>query len=1668
MASSTTWEDNILFAVGPLGIVTAIVSAIRIGGPLWLRAIIGRARESRAIAEEELTNSTSEDVCEIWNGTSVVRLVGSPRILQLAYLNDPSIKQPEDRLLTLENGTKTGYRFEAAAESAGKLSTIRFLANTKSTKDDEEARQSRKPRRKNTQAVAPNLFLNLRPKLSTGGRWEQRAFVVLGIILQAGVLVFTGPTVYHSSLKQMFRKEDEFLEPQAYPLTAIGTVLLVVGMWICSIVVESSTEEQNWEISAPTTSGSMHQHKTFRVIWLQQAGTVTDQQFDSYAIIAKESRTGIVTRRLVSSIREELPSSTGLPASSPKLKSITGKRQALHVDQSRNGHQYYCNSARIKTPDPSAILQTVTTIGTLISVVGFVLQFTGFRSMHYSAAIAQLIVTAIMVLVRAYLRRGLALTPTAYQIPESYEMEWLSIKLAFEPNKLWLPDPETASRLEGIKSYFAKTTVAAGTPTCSTASDQCTCQLSDGMLCNWDIVTGKSAGPFQFHDLPLSSFSGCHQAMKIRERIGQISKWIGSVSEAAVALSTAIEVVMNSLFDDSLVTDMAWTMQGCKSPTLLDDSGIVHLTVRRKRGFWKSSATEIDSFLSLWLFSIHSQGGEQLDDMDPGEQEDWLRKGSNAIRSPAIHLLGNDTSDSAYFRDLTWYMGDMLQEVRTLQPSIVSNSSSGQTVTVEPQLLLGFERLEGPVTPLPNVARTFSLLPLNYRKSYLEPFIRAHENGENASSRPAPSPISLGLFAEAPLEKHLVQDMFSSFIWAVSRKMERIRGLTVVVPKTTSVDQSTTDGDWRYFHLQNDQISKLINDLEAVAGDWLGGTDGILFSMIPQLSLSDKLPTPLGMIDYVREISLPFENVGNWRKVVEIHLFLFECCGNFRVGSEIRKKVVSVLVNLCSRIGELRLEREQFGVDGELINEAQEDEQKLVNALATLELGGDGLVRKLATLYRAQDRPLLSLEYQLQALGLDITACLKHFAGFEGATGLHQVCLEESIPHQWQVQASDLNAQDELGLTWLHYFLLVRRTSQQYDTGLWVMRRKLKEFFGESNNFDPKLVDISGWSVVHYAVSSETFTSHGSFLALLGLDRPVRNTIEYGFGQDLSGRTPFHLVRSDDVARKLTAVAGAALGILDRDESDALMVITRRGFSRAASLLLDVGGNSRSTDGSRRSVIHWAAYHGDNDLVSKLKKKGADLNGKDGMERTPFHWTRASKALLDCWTALEVRPEGLDSKDSSGRTVLHLGALAGTVSELSLERLLSGNQSLLQTADSFAFTPLSLAASKGRKTTVQCLLDAIRMSVRAAPGNHAAINGVDQEYENISMDLGEDCSMDLDDGLSMDLDLDVPEGQRNQDTSLAQPFGLAVQNGHDEIVRLLLNRGADMEPPEYGSTFQETDTGAVSNATKYDQQAIVKILFNRWPRSLANSDDCTEAVRIAITSGNEPLALLLLRRGCRFERNFAVQHRGSAYLLAEACHRGMYETVRLLLDLGLEIDAVESQATAGIWLPDPRDTTTLALDHSALYIAAAAGQGAIVQLLLDKGALVNLEGDDGRTALFAAVESGHEGVVRLLLSRGARMGAQRVGRTDPTIEPSESIKEIFKEFGASYQMEEARSVPANSQAVQGLSMMWQSGSFMSASYFRPLHGHWDVDGRWDGEIREIKGEEFYYIKRGCL
>ncbi|KAF8854007.1 hypothetical protein BDZ45DRAFT_597700, partial [Acephala macrosclerotiorum] len=85
LATSMGWADDILLGIAPIGIVTIVICAIRIGGNKFLKSLIGRARDSRHDDEIEILSSTSASVREIWNGNRVVRQTGESNMTEIVY-----------------------------------------------------------------------------------------------------------------------------------------------------------------------------------------------------------------------------------------------------------------------------------------------------------------------------------------------------------------------------------------------------------------------------------------------------------------------------------------------------------------------------------------------------------------------------------------------------------------------------------------------------------------------------------------------------------------------------------------------------------------------------------------------------------------------------------------------------------------------------------------------------------------------------------------------------------------------------------------------------------------------------------------------------------------------------------------------------------------------------------------------------------------------------------------------------------------------------------------------------------------------------------------------------------------------------------------------------------------------------------------------------------------------------------------------------------------------------------------------------------------------------------------------------------------------------------------------------------------------------------------------
>ncbi|KAK4100393.1 hypothetical protein N658DRAFT_507906 [Parathielavia hyrcaniae] len=276
MSQSTGWADNIILAMAPLGVITAIVGAIRVGGPSWLKAIIGRARESRAVVEAELMSSTSNEICELWNGQQIVRVMGKG---QFGPQADP-------------------------------VFGVTMLGNPKEQEDPEKA---------------------------LAGVWAQ--------IGQSG-----------PNSERPDKDKDRDLDPHKHPVAVVRNAI------------------------ADTPNLTLNVYNQL----------VNDQAFQSFAIFPETAQPLITT-------------------------SHRAREESL----------------------PCKVREAITTVGTLVGICGFVVQFVGLRGMHWSTSAAQLSATVVVTTLRAAVRRKLAKKPKAVPLVRGHELDWLAMTLGKPANAPW-------------------------------------------------------------------------------------------------------------------------------------------------------------------------------------------------------------------------------------------------------------------------------------------------------------------------------------------------------------------------------------------------------------------------------------------------------------------------------------------------------------------------------------------------------------------------------------------------------------------------------------------------------------------------------------------------------------------------------------------------------------------------------------------------------------------------------------------------------------------------------------------------------------------------------------------------------------------------------------------------------------------------------------------------------------------------------------------------------------------------------------------------------------------------------------------------------------------------------------------------------------------------------
>jgi ankyrin repeat protein len=274
---------------------------------------------------------------------------------------------------------------------------------------------------------------------------------------------------------------------------------------------------------------------------------------------------------------------------------------------------------------------------------------------------------------------------------------------------------------------------------------------------------------------------------------------------------------------------------------------------------------------------------------------------------------------------------------------------------------------------------------------------------------------------------------------------------------------------------------------------------------------------------------------------------------------------------------------------------------------------------------------------------------------------------------------------------------------------------------------------------------------------------------------------------------------GALINAIDKYEMTALMHASKHGHKDCVAILLNRGASPNKADDHGFTAMHLAAKFGHVNIVEQLFEKGATLEIRDLVEgKTPLHIAAqyGRKETVKCLLDREAKINRRSTFDKS--TALMLASKEGHKSTASLLISRGADANLV---DLYGWAPLHFAASWGRKDTALILIvegnadvNSCETTAKGEGGTPPLIVAAKGSHKEIIKLL-----------LQYGADVNYPEMHHGH-TALAA----AAEVGLPEVVQLLLDYGANINYKNH-----ITGTTALMMAAKAGRRgAIVSLLNN--------------------------------------------------------------------------------------------------------------------------------------------------------------------------------------------------------------------------------------------------------------
>ncbi|MGB0560923.1 MAG: ankyrin repeat domain-containing protein [Spirulinaceae cyanobacterium] len=224
----------------------------------------------------------------------------------------------------------------------------------------------------------------------------------------------------------------------------------------------------------------------------------------------------------------------------------------------------------------------------------------------------------------------------------------------------------------------------------------------------------------------------------------------------------------------------------------------------------------------------------------------------------------------------------------------------------------------------------------------------------------------------------------------------------------------------------------------------------------------------------------------------------------------------------------------------------------------------------------------------------------------------------------------------------------------------------------------------------------------------------------------------------------------------------------------------------------------------------------------------------------------------------------------------------------------------------------------------------------------------------------------------------------AAEQNNPEIIKLLLNAGCDINETDYN------DHSALRQACASCNVEVIKILINAGATLSASGEEITVPfyapfinwqISRLIEERPDPTAQILptLQALIEADANLDAQAHGVTALTL-AITTGYVDVVKLLLSAGASPDlrakggglmTVENDEQLSRLSTYPQPTTPL-------HLAAICGATEMAQLLIEAGADIHAQDEQGNRAVDIAIKEGHQDLVELLNQAGANASTEQM------------------------------------------------------------------------------------------